>query len=97
MVRQKFDMFTQSTTKYLGHHIMSIVLANSDITVATLIEFIHNLTTYWVRYDKSWRAKKHALALLWEYWREAYTKVQRMLSAISHFNPGSICVIDTCG
>jgi hypothetical protein len=43
---------------------MSIVWTQSDITVATLTEVIHGLATYRVRYDKAWRAKEHALALL---------------------------------
>jgi hypothetical protein len=48
---------------------MSIVWADSDITVATLIEVIYGLTTYSVWYGKVWRAKEHALALLWGDWR----------------------------
>jgi hypothetical protein len=44
---------------------MSIVWADFDITVAALIEVIHSLTTYRVWYDKAWRAKEHALTLLW--------------------------------
>jgi hypothetical protein len=44
---------------------VSIVWVDSDITVATLIEVIHNLAAYRVHYGKAWRAKKHTLALLW--------------------------------
>jgi hypothetical protein len=44
---------------------MSIVWADSDITIATLIKVIHGVTTYRVHYDKVWRAKEHALTLLW--------------------------------
>jgi hypothetical protein len=73
------------------------VWAGSDITVAALIEAIHCLTTYWVCYGKAWRAKEHALALLWGDWREAYTKVARLLHVIAQFNPGIRCDIDTCG
>jgi hypothetical protein len=76
---------------------VSIVWVDSDITAAALIEVIHGLTTYWVRYGKAWRAKEHTLALLWGDWREAYAKVPRLLHAIAHFNPGTKCVIDTCG
>jgi hypothetical protein len=36
---------------------MSIMWADSDITVAALIEAIHCLTTYQVNYGKVWRAK----------------------------------------
>jgi hypothetical protein len=88
---------SQCTAKYLGCQIVSIVWANSDIMVATLIEVIHDLTTYQVHYGKAWRTKEQTLALLWEDWREAYAKVPRLLNAISHFNPGTRCVIDTCG
>jgi hypothetical protein len=88
---------SQCTTRFIGRRIISIVWADSDITVATLMEVIHNLTTYWVCYDKAWRAKEHTLTLLWGDWREAYIKVSRLLNDISHFNPGTRCVIDTCG
>jgi hypothetical protein len=40
---------------------------------------------------------EHALTLLWGDWKEAYIKVPRMLSVISHFNPGTKCVINTDG
>jgi hypothetical protein len=70
---------------------MLIAWADSDITVAALIQVIHDLTTYQVRYGKSWRAKEHTLTLLWGDWREAYAK------APAHFNSGTTCVIDTCG
>jgi hypothetical protein len=76
---------------------MPIVWADSDISVVALIEVIHGLTTYRVRYDKAWRAKEFALALLWGDWRDSYTKVPRLLNAISHFNQGTRCIIDNCG
>jgi hypothetical protein len=88
---------SQCTTKYLGWQIVSIVWADFDITVAALIEAINCLTAYRVSYDKAWRAKEHALALLWEDWKEAYAKVPRLLHVIAHFNPGTKCDIDTCG
>jgi hypothetical protein len=88
---------SQCTTKYLGRRIVSIMWVDSDITVAALIEAINCLTTYRVSYGKAWRAKEHALALLWGDWKEAYAKVSRLLHDITHFNPGTRCDIDTCG
>jgi hypothetical protein len=88
---------SQCTAKYLGCQIVSIMWVDSDIMVAALIEIIHDLTTYRVCYGKAWRAKEHVLALLWEDWKETYAKVPMMLSVISHFNPGTKCVIDTGG
>jgi hypothetical protein len=92
-----WHVHSQYTIKYLERQIVSIIWADSDITVATLIEVIHGLTTYRIRYGKAWRAKEHTLALLWGDWREAYTKVPRLLYDISHFNLDTRCVIDTCG
>jgi hypothetical protein len=54
------------TARFLGRRTMSIVWAQFDITVAALIEVIHDLTTYRVRYDKACRAKGHVLALYGE-------------------------------
>jgi hypothetical protein len=96
MLRQMSDMFTHNA-RYLGHQIVSILWADYDIMVDALIEVIHGLTTYRVLYGKAWRTKVHTLALLWGNWKEAYTKVPRMLSAISHFHPRMKCVIDTSG
>jgi hypothetical protein len=88
---------SQCTTKYLGRRIVSIVWADFDITVVALIEAINCLTTYRVSYGKAWRAKEHALALLWGDWKEAYAKVPRLLHVIAHFNPDTRCDINTCG
>jgi hypothetical protein len=43
---------------------VSIVWVESDITIVALIEIIHWLITYQVRYGKALRAKEHTLALL---------------------------------
>jgi hypothetical protein len=60
-----WHVHSQCTTKYLGQRIVSIVWADSNITIAALIVVIHGLTTYQVHYGKAWRAKEHILALLW--------------------------------
>jgi hypothetical protein len=88
---------SQCTTRYLGRRIVSVMWANSDITAAALIEVIHDLIIYRICYDKAWKAKEHTLTLLWRDWREAYTKVPRLLYDIAHFNPYTRFIIDTCG
>jgi hypothetical protein len=92
-----WHVHSQCTTKYLGRRIVSIVWVESDITVDALIEVIHDLTMYQVHYGKAWRTKEHAMALLWGDWREAYTKVPRLLHAIAHLNLGTRCGIDSSG
>jgi hypothetical protein len=69
-------------SKVPERRIMSIVWTDSDINVDTLIAVNHGLTIYRVCYNKAWRTKEHALALLWGDWREAYTKVPKLLNAI---------------
>jgi hypothetical protein len=86
----------QCKARFLRCRIISIMWAQSDITVAALIEVIRGLTTYRVHYGKAWRVKEHALALLWGDWRESYTKLTRLFNAISYFNPGASCIIDSC-
>jgi hypothetical protein len=86
----------QCTARFLGCQVMSIVWAQSDITIAALIEVMHSLTIYRVHYGKACRIKEYALALLWGDWRESYTKVLRLLNVISYFNPGTRCIIDSC-
>jgi hypothetical protein len=76
---------------------VSLVWTDSDITVVVLIEAIHCLTIYHVTCGKAWRAKQHALALLWGDWKEAYAKVLKLLHVVAHFNPGTKCYVDTCG
>jgi hypothetical protein len=87
----------QCTIRFLRRRIMSIVWAQSDITVVALIKVIHGLTTYRICYRKAWRAKEHALSLLWGDGSESYTKVPRLLNTISYFNPSTKCIINSCG
>ena len=81
-------MHAQSTAKYLGRHLVGLVRADSDALVSSIIETIFGFTGYRVKYSKAWRAKQHAIELLWGDWKEAYNQVPRILSAMKHFNQG---------
>jgi hypothetical protein len=78
----------QNTARFLGRRVMGVVRADSDTSVSSLIETIWGITGYRVKYSKAWRAKQHAIQLLWGDWKEAYNEVPRILSAMKHFNPG---------
>jgi hypothetical protein len=65
-----WNVHSQYLTKYLVCRIVSIMWADSDIMVATLIEVIHGLTTYQIHYGKAWRVKEHTLPLLWGDWHD---------------------------
>ena len=52
------------------------------------MESIFALSSYRVKYSKAWRAKQHAIALLWGDWLESYARVPRVLTGMSLFNPG---------
>ena len=81
-------MHAQNTARYLGHRLVGTVRADSDTSVSSMIETIFGFTGHTVNYSKAWRAKQHAIELLWGDWKEAYNQVPRILSAIKHYNPG---------
>jgi hypothetical protein len=78
----------QNTAHYLGRHLVVTVRANSDTFVSNMIETIFGFTSYRVNSSKAWRAKQHAIELLWGDWKEAYNQVPRILSAMKHYNLG---------
>jgi hypothetical protein len=53
-----------------------------------MIETIFGFIGYKVNYSKVWRAKQHAIELLWGNWKEANNQVPRILNAMKHYNPG---------
>ena len=82
------QVHAQCTTRYLDHRILGIVQKDSDTSVPSLMESIFALSSYRVKYSKAWRAKQHAIALLWGDWLESYARVPRVLTGMSLFNPG---------
>ena len=55
----------QNTAKYLGRRIVGVVKADLDGTIAGLVETIYGFISYRVSYSKAWRAKQHAIELLY--------------------------------
>jgi hypothetical protein len=62
----------QNTTRYLGRRLVGTVRADSDTSISSMIETIFGFTGYRVKYSKAWRAKQHAIELLWGDCKEAY-------------------------
>jgi hypothetical protein len=62
----------QLTATYIGRCILGVVRENSDVTASSLIESILLFAGYRVKYSKAWRAKQHAIALLWGDWKECH-------------------------
>uniref|UniRef100_K3XQZ9 SWIM-type domain-containing protein n=1 Tax=Setaria italica TaxID=4555 RepID=K3XQZ9_SETIT len=87
----------QCTAKYLGRRILGIIRKDSETSVPSLVESIFIFSGYRVKYSKAWRAKQHAVALLWGDWKESYGMVPRVLSAMTYYNPGVKWCIDSCG
>uniref|UniRef100_K3ZCG9 SWIM-type domain-containing protein n=1 Tax=Setaria italica TaxID=4555 RepID=K3ZCG9_SETIT len=87
----------QCTAKYLGRRILGIIRKDSETSVPSLVESIFIFSGYRVKYSKAWRAKQHAVALLWGDLKESYGMVPRVLSAITYYNPGVKWWIDSCG
>jgi hypothetical protein len=66
-----------------------MVYKDPDVSIAALIESIKAFSNYTVNYGKAWRAKQHAISMLWGDWKDAYGRVPKILQAITHFNPGT--------
>ena len=82
------QVHAQCTARYLAHRILGIVQKDSDTSVPSLMMSIFALSSYRVKYSKAWRAKQHAIALLWGDWLESYARVPMVLTGMSLFNPG---------
>ena len=90
-------MHVQNTAKYIGRRIAGIVEADPEIKIKALRETIKTVTGYPVSYSKAWRAKQHVMQLVYGDWKESYSLLPKILSAIKHYNPGTCIFIDTCG
>jgi hypothetical protein len=66
----------QLTASYIGRCIFGVVRNNSDVTTSNLIESILMFAGYRVKYSKAWRAKQHAIALLWAIGKSHMKKFQ---------------------
>jgi hypothetical protein len=65
-----------------------MVYKDPDVSIAAIIESIKAFSNYTVNYGNAWRAKQHAISMLWGVWKDAYGRVPKILQAITHFNPG---------
>jgi hypothetical protein len=71
----------QLIASYIERCISGVVRDNSDVTASSLIESILMFAGYLVKYSKAWRAKQHAIALLWGDWKESYAKNSKGLES----------------
>jgi hypothetical protein len=69
------------------------VWTGSDITVAALIDAIYDLTTYRVCYGKAWRAKEHALELLWGRLERSLCKSSEIVTCHITLDASSVLVV----
>uniref|UniRef100_K3Z039 SWIM-type domain-containing protein n=1 Tax=Setaria italica TaxID=4555 RepID=K3Z039_SETIT len=80
----------------LGGRILGIIRKDSEISVPSFVESIFAFSGYRIKYSKAWRAKQHAVALLWGDWKESYAMVPRVLTAMAYYNPEVKWFIDSC-
>ena len=82
------QVHSQCTARYIARRIASLVYTEPEISIKALIKVIAGWTNYQVQYGKAWRAKQHAMAMMWGDWSATYGQVPRLLNAMRHFNPG---------
>jgi hypothetical protein len=74
-----------------------MVHKDPDVSIVSLIESIKAFINYIMKYGKAWRAKQHAISMLWGDWKDAYGRVPKILQEITHFNPSTQWCTHTTG
>jgi hypothetical protein len=74
---------SQCTARYISRRIAAMVYKDPDVSIAAIIESIKAFSNYTVNYEKAWRAKQHAISMLWGDWKDAYGRVPKILQAIT--------------
>jgi hypothetical protein len=54
-----------------------MVHKDPDVSIVSLIESIKAFINYIMKYGKAWRAKQHAISMLWGDWKDAYGRFQK--------------------
>jgi hypothetical protein len=55
---------------YISRRIAGMVYKDPYVSIAAIIESIKTFSNYTVNYGKAWRAKQHAISMLWGDWKD---------------------------
>jgi hypothetical protein len=79
---------TQLSSRFISQRLLNIIKNRPLMIVAVLIEVVMVTWGYHVKYGRAWRAKQHALKLIYGDWAEAYERLPAMLHAMKANNLG---------
>jgi hypothetical protein len=78
----------QLNSRFIARQLCPVVKHLTTITVSALVEVIFLCYNYYVKYGKAWRAKQHALEIIFGDWEEAYERLPVMLNTMKAVNSG---------
>jgi hypothetical protein len=85
------------TSKFIAHRFASSIKILPTYPIKALIEMVHEVFTYTIKYGKAWKAKQAAFEILYGGWEESYNRIGMVLSAIAATNPGMYHVVEPLG
>ncbi|XP_021626971.1 uncharacterized protein LOC110625640 [Manihot esculenta] len=74
--------------------IFALIEQQPDIKIAALQAEVWDKFGYKPSYQKTWKAKQKEIARLYRGWDESYSRLRRFMTALHHFNPETVYMIE---
>jgi hypothetical protein len=74
------DDHRQLTSKFIAHRFSSSIKILPTYPIKALIEMVHEVFTYTIKYGKAWKAKQAAFEILYGGWEESYNCIGMVFS-----------------
>ncbi|XP_074323481.1 uncharacterized protein LOC141660395 [Apium graveolens] len=84
----------QRDHKQLTSRMIANVTESPYLKVNNIMSQITSMYNYNVTYKKAWIGKQKAISYVYGDWMTSYNKLPTFLSAVMHFNPGTVALID---
>ena len=91
------DDHPQLTSKFIAQRCAASIKILPTYPIKALIDLVHGLFAYTVKYGKAWKAKQEAFEILYGGWEESYNRLPMLLGAMAAANPGMYHVVEPLG
>ncbi|XP_021598925.2 uncharacterized protein LOC110604952 [Manihot esculenta] len=85
---------SQLDENFICSFIFALIEQQPDIKIAALQAEVRDKFGYEPSYQKTWKAKQKAIARLYGGWDESYGRLRRFMTALHHFNPETVYMIE---
>ncbi|XP_043812733.1 uncharacterized protein LOC110615378 [Manihot esculenta] len=85
---------SQLDENFICSFIFALIEQQPNIKIAVLQAEVRDKFGYEPSYQKTWKAKQKAIAQLYGGWDESYGRLRRFMTALHHFNPETVYMIE---